>query len=255
MYILPETKLTRVTIITATYNSASTVKDTLASIDAQEYPHIEHLVVDGCSKDETLSIVNTFGHVTQLVCEPDNGIYDAMNKGIKIATGDIIGILNSDDFYADARVISDVVNHFETTGCDALYADLLYVDAEKTSKVVRKWKSGEYKRDNFLIGWMPPHPTFFVKKEVYEKFGLFDTRLRSAADYELLLRFMYINKIAISYLPRVLVHMRSGGMSNRSFKNRIKAHLEDYRAWSFNGIRPKWYTVVLKPIRKVFQYL
>jgi glycosyltransferase len=244
-----------VTIITATYNSASTVKDTLASIDAQVYSSIEHLVIDGCSKDDTLNIVQAFGHVAHMISEPDNGIYDAMNKGIKMATGDIIGILNSDDFYADKDVIADVVRHFEQSGCDALYGDLVYVDSDKTHKIIRKWKSGEFKRENFLIGWMPPHPTFFVKKEVYEKFGGFDTRLKSAADYELLLRLMYINKITISYLPRVLVHMRSGGMSNRSFKNRLHAHLEDYRAWSFNGIRPKWYTVVLKPIRKVFQYL
>lgn len=247
--------MTKVTIITATYNSASTVKDTLASIDAQVYPNIEHLVIDGCSKDATLSIVQEFGHVSHLICEPDRGIYDAMNKGIRLATGDIIGILNSDDFYPDSDVIADVVKHFEETGCDALYADLIYVDPEKTTKIVRKWRSGNFSRDNFLTGWMPPHPTFFVKKSVYERLGCFDTRLRSAADYELLLRFLYINKIATSYLPRVLVHMRSGGMSNRSFRNRIKAHLEDYRAWSFNGIRPKWYTVVMKPIRKVFQYL
>ncbi len=247
--------MTKVTIITATYNSASTVKDTLASIDTQVYPNIEHLVIDGCSKDDTLAIVNEFGHVTQLVSEPDQGIYDAMNKGIRLATGEIVGILNSDDFYPDDKVIADVVQHFTETGCDALYADLIYVDPAKTNRIIRKWRSGHYKRENFLTGWMPPHPTFFVKKEVYERLGGFDTRLRSAADYELLLRYMYINKITTTYLPRVLVHMRSGGMSNRSFKNRIKAHLEDYRAWSFNGIRPKWYTVVLKPIRKVFQYL
>lgn len=244
-----------VSIITATYNSSSTVADTLLSVEKQSYSNIQHLVIDGNSTDGTLDIVKKFDHVFNVLSEPDNGIYDAMNKGIKLANGDIIGILNSDDFYPDKDVISDVVKHFEETGCDALYADLIYVDPSKTNRIIRTWKSGRFDRDNFLTGWMPPHPTFFVRKEIYEKLGVFDTRLKSAADYELLLRFLYINKITTSYLPRVLVHMRSGGMSNRSFKNRIKAHLEDYRAWSFNGIKPKWYTVVLKPVRKVFQYL
>ena len=244
----------KVTIITATYNSAATVKDTLASIGTQTYGDIEHLIIDGCSKDDTLQIVREFGHVDQLLSEPDKGIYDAMNKGISLANGDIIGILNSDDFYADENVIADVVKHFEETNCDALYADLIYIDPTNKRKVIRKWRSGPFDRENFLKGWMPPHPTFFVRKHVYERHGVFDLRLKSAADYELLLRFLYINKIAASYLPRVTVHMRSGGASNRSLKNRIRAHLEDYRAWSFNGIKPKWYTIVLKPVRKVWQY-
>jgi glycosyltransferase involved in cell wall biosynthesis len=244
-----------VSIITATYNSESTIKDTLTSIESQSYPNIEHLIIDGCSTDKTLQLVQEFNHVCQLVSERDKGIYDAMNKGISLAKGDIIGILNSDDFYPDENVIVDVVNHFKETNCEALYADLIYVDPDNKNRVIRKWKSGEFNRQNFLIGWMPPHPTFFVKKEVYDRFGNFDIRLKSAADYELLLRFLYKEKITTSYLPRVLVHMRSGGMSNRSLKNRLKAHLEDYRAWSFNSIKPRWYTVVLKPIRKVFQYL
>lgn len=245
----------KVSIITSTYNSAATVRDTLLSVQSQTYQDVEHLVIDGCSKDDTLNIVKEFDHIAQLVSEPDKGIYDAMNKGIDLAKGDIIGILNSDDFYADDQVIADVVKHFEQTNCEALYADLIYVDPVKKKKIIRKWKSGPYERENFLKGWMPPHPTFFVKREVYEKLGVFDLRLKSAADYELLLRFLYKNKISTSYLPRVLVYMRSGGTSNRSIRNRIRAHMEDYRAWSFNGIRPKWYTIVLKPVRKVLQYL
>jgi glycosyltransferase involved in cell wall biosynthesis len=245
----------KVSIITATYNSAATIRDTLLSVGAQTYPDIEHLVIDGCSKDDTLHIVRESDHVATLVSEPDKGIYDAMNKGIGLAKGDIIGILNSDDFYADEHVIADVVKHFEQNNCDALYADLVYIDPVKKSKIIRKWKSGPYERTNFLMGWMPPHPTFFVKKEVYERLGVFDLRLKSAADYELLLRFLYINKLVTTYLPRVLVYMRAGGTSNRTIRNRIRAHMEDYRAWSFNGIRPKWYTIVLKPVRKVLQYL
>jgi glycosyltransferase involved in cell wall biosynthesis len=245
----------KVSIITATYNSAGTVKDTLLSVQSQTHPDIEHLIIDGCSKDNTLDIVREFAHVSKTMSERDKGIYDAMNKGISLANGDIIGILNSDDFYADENVISDVVKHFEENNCDALYADLVYIDPVKKEKVIRKWKSGPFNRTNFLKGWMPPHPTFFVKKEVYEKLGVFDLRLKSAADYELLLRFLYKNKITTCYLPRVLVYMRSGGTSNRNIRNRIRAHMEDYRAWSFNGIRPKWYTIVLKPVRKVLQYL
>jgi len=248
-------KILTVSIITTTFNSSATLSDTLLSVESQSYKEIEHLIIDGQSTDGTLDLIKHFDHVKQVISEPDNGIYDAMNKGLAIASGDIIGILNSDDFYPDEKVIADVVQHFEETGCDALYADLIYVDPDKKSKIVRKWKSGIFKAENFLTGWMPPHPTFFVRRNIYQQFGCFDTRLRSAADYELLLRLLYKNKIITSYLPRVLVHMRSGGMSNRSFKNRLRAHLEDYRAWSFNGIKPKWYTVILKPVRKVFQYL
>lgn len=221
----------------------------------QHYGDIEHIVIDGASKDDTLALVRLFKHVSSVHSEPDNGIYDAMNKGIARCTGDIIGILNSDDFYPDAEVIGDVVRHFEMTGCDALYADLNYISPKKTTRIVRKWRSGNYAVNNFHFGWMPPHPTFFVRKEVYEKFGVFDTRLRSAADYELMVRFLYINQVKTEYLPRVTVHMRAGGVSNKSFRNRLKAHFEDYRAWRFNGIRPKWYTMVLKPVRKVVQHL
>lgn len=245
----------KVSIITATYNSAATVKETLLSIESQSYPDIQHLVIDGNSSDETLSIVSQFNHVAKVLSEPDQGIYDAMNKGIRLADGDIIGILNSDDYYPDPDVIADVVRHFEQTGCDTLYADLLYFDPAHHHKVVRKWRSGEFKREKFLKGWMPPHPTFFVRRSVYEQFGLFDTRFKSAADYELLVRLLYIKKVSSSYLERTLVHMRAGGISNSSIRNRLKAHLEDYRAWSYNMIRPKWYTIVLKPLRKVWQYL
>jgi len=244
-----------VSIITATYNSGATVRDTLTCVRDQGFANIEHLVIDGKSEDNTLAIVSEFPHVKRVISEPDSGIYDAMNKGIKLATGEIIGILNSDDYYPDNNVIGDVVEQFQRTGCDAVYADLVYIDPENNNKILRKWKSGRFDHSNFMFGWMPPHPTFFVRKEVYDRLGVFDTRLKSAADYELLVRFLYINKISASYLPRVTVHMRPGGVSNRSFRNWVRAHLEDYKAWSFNGVRPRWYTVVLKPMRKILQYL
>lgn len=245
----------RVSIITVCFNSAATIAETIKSVKKQLYPDIEHIIIDGLSQDNTLDVIKNSNHTGPLISERDNGLYDAMNKGIEIATGDIIGILNSDDVYTDDDVIDHVVNQFKRPGCEAVYADLNYIDNTQAEKVVRKWRSGRYKPAKFNYGWMPPHPTVFVKKDVYDKYGSFNTELSSAADYELILRFLYKNKIKAHYVPKVLVNMRSGGLSNRSINHRLKAHIEDYRAWSYNGIRPHWYTLMLKPVRKVLQYL
>ena len=245
----------KVSIITATFNSASTIADTLESVRIQTYPTIEHIIVDGLSTDETLTIVNNAQRIEQVVSEKDKGIYDAMNKGIALTNGDIIGILNSDDFYAHENVIQEVVEMFEKTGCDAVYGNLIFVHPDNPKKILRKWIAGGYDLNLFLKGWMPPHPTFFVKKSIYDQLGNFNIALRSSADYELLLRFLYVNKIKVEYLHDVLVHMRSGGQSTKSFSNRIKAHKEDYMAWRLNGITPKWYTLMLKPVRKIKQFL
>lgn len=245
----------KVSIITATYNSAQTIKDTVLSIKYQTYQNVEHIIIDGGSTDNTLNLAGYFGHTGPMVSETDNGIFDAMNKGVRMATGDIVGILNSDDFYPDSGVIEKVVKAFANSDCDAVYGDLVYVDPFHIKKVLRKWIAGGYSKKLFYNGWMPPHPTFFVKKEVYEKYGLFNLDFKSSSDYELLLRFILLKNISIKYLPGVLVYMRVGGYSNRSLKNRIAAHLEDYQAWRVNGISPKWYTVALKPLRKLKQYL
>ena len=245
----------KVSIITATYNSAATVADTLASVQMQTYASMEHIVIDGKSSDDTLLIIDKAGHVEKLVSENDNGIYDAMNKGIQLATGDIIGILNSDDFYAHERVIEEVVDLFEKAGCDAVYGDLIFVHPDNPKKILRKWIAGGYDNNLFLKGWMPPHPTFFIRRELYQQFGNFNVSLKSSADYELLLRMMYMHKIKVAYLPHVLVHMRSGGQSTKSLGNRIKAHKEDYAAWGINNLKPRWYTLLLKPIRKIKQFL
>jgi glycosyltransferase len=245
----------KVSIITATYNSASTVSDTLISVKVQTYPFIEHIVVDGLSKDNTLELVRASSHVQKIISEKDAGIYDAMNKGIALSDGAIIGILNSDDFYAHENVIKEVVELFETTNCDAVYGNLIFVHPDNPKRILRKWIAGGYDEQLFLKGWMPPHPTFFVRKSVYDKFGTFNTTLRSSADYELLLRFLYMHKIKVAYLHDVLVHMRSGGQSTKSIKNRIRAHKEDYLAWRLNNLTPKWYTLMLKPIRKIKQFL
>ena len=245
----------KVSIITATYNSAATIKDTFLSVKQQTYKNLEHIIVDGASTDNTLNLLQHLGHTGPLFSEKDNGIYDAMNKGLSIATGDIIGILNSDDFYPNENVIEKVVKTMTATGCDAVYGDLVYVDPLHATKVLRKWIAGNYTKKQFYNGWMPPHPTFFVKREVYEKFGNFNLQFKSSSDYELLLRFMFLNEIKVKYLPGVLVHMRAGGHSNRSLKNRLAAHKEDYMAWSANGLSPRWYTLAMKPLRKIKQYV
>jgi glycosyltransferase len=245
----------QVSIITGTYNSEETVIDTVISVQKQSYKSIEHIIIDGASTDNTLEVVRNAGHCGPVKSENDNGIYDAMNKGIDLAKGEIIGILNSDDFYTEDNVIEKVVETFKTSGCEAVYGDLDYVDANNPKKVLRKWVAGGYNRSLFLNGWMPPHPTFFVRKEVYNKFGKFNTSLKSSADYELLLRFLYIHQVKVVYIPGVMVHMRAGGHSNRSLLNRLKAHKEDYMAWKLNGLSPKWYTLALKPMRKVKQFI
>jgi len=244
----------KVTIITPTYNSAETVVDTLVSVANQSYPMIEHIIVDGFSDDDTLEKVKEFKHISKIISEKDEGIFDAMNKGLDNANGEIIGILNSDDIFSSNEVIQMVVNAFQKTNSDALYANLVYTKRNNTDKVVRKWVSGSYNRFNFYNGWMPPHPTFFVKKSIYDKFGKFDLAFKNAADYELMLRFLFKEKIKTTYLPIELVRMRVGGASNASFLSRIMSNRMDALAWKKNGLTPKWYTFIRKPISKIKQY-
>jgi glycosyltransferase len=245
----------KISIITVTYNSAATLADTLESVQNQNYSNVEHIIIDGHSKDKTVEIIKSFPHVTRWISEKDTGLYHAMNKGVQLATGDIIGILNSDDIYANNNVLSKVAYFFEKENPDTVYGDLNYVDAENMNIVVRKWKSGGFRKSNFYYGWMPPHPTFFVKKEIYNKVGLFDMSLKIAADYELMLRILFKHGFTSKYLPEVLVKMRSGGISNGTIKNRIKANKEDRMAWQLNNLNPYFFTLYLKPIRKLFQFV
>jgi glycosyltransferase involved in cell wall biosynthesis len=244
----------KISIITATYNSAATVRDTLTCIARQQYPNIEHIIVDGVSKDNTLAIVGEFSHIAKTISEKDKGIYDAMNKGIQLATGEVIGILNSDDFYTNAEVLTKVAAAFNDPAVEAVYGDLQYVKADNTDVVTRTWKSGMFKKKSLYYGWMPPHPTFFVRRHVYEKCGLFNTTLRSAADYELMLRVLLKFNTRVQYIPEVLVKMRAGGMSNASLKNRLRANKEDAMAWKLNGLKPYFFTMWFKPLRKVLQF-
>lgn len=202
----------KVSIITITYNSESTLIETIDSVLNQTYKDIEYIIVDGASTDDTVSIVHSYkDRISTFISEKDNGLYHALNKGISLATGDIVGILHSDDFYTNHHIIENVVNTFKSTHADAVYADLFYVDKHDTNKIHRKWKSGNYKHGMFLQGWMPPHPTFFVKKSVYEKYGSFNLDLVSAADYELMLRFIHKHQIKMAYLPEFTIKMRVGG--------------------------------------------
>lgn len=246
----------KVSIITICFNSASTIEATIQSVISQNYQNIEYIIIDGASKDDTMRIVDRYrDKIALVVSESDKGIYDAMNKGVSAATGDVIGILNSDDIYADDSVIREIVETFQSNTCEGVYADLIYVNREDTSKVIRYWKSGAYKPGKFLRGWMPPHPTFFVKKEVYSKYGEYNTIFRSAADYEFMLRVIHKFKIPIAYLPRVITKMRVGGESNVTLKNRIRANKEDRQAWEINDIQPRFYTLWLKPLSKLIQFI
>jgi glycosyltransferase len=246
-------ELPKLSIITAGYNSAATIYDTLQCIANQTYSNIEHIIIDGDSKEKTLEIVAEFPHVATVISEPDRGIYDAMNKGIQNATGDIIGILNSDDFYEHQQVLKRVVEKMENSGAATLYGDLVFVEPENTNKIVRYWKAGSYKDKSWTKGWMPPHPTFFVRRKVYDKYGLFDLDLNSAADYELMLRVLYKHKVSTVYLPEVLVRMRTGGQSNANLRNRYLANKEDKLAWAKNNLKPGLLTTYLKPLRKLKQ--
>ncbi len=242
----------KVSIITICYNSASTLEATIRSVMHQDYPNIEYIIIDGASQDGTMDIIEKYkSKIAVLVSEKDKGIYDAMNKGLECATGDLIGILNSDDTYAYPSVISDIVRQIGDS--DSIYADLQYVDGT-TGKVVRNWKSGSFHRDNFLMGWMPPHPTFFVRKEIYQRHGHFLIDQGSAADYEIMLRFLFKHNIKAAYWPKVIIQMKTGGASNITWKQRIKANQQDRLSWKINGLQPKWYTLWLKPILKIRQF-
>jgi glycosyltransferase len=245
----------KISIITVSCNSQSTIKHTIESVDSQDYQNKEYLLIDGASTDWTLEIISFLrDKINYFVSEKDNGIYDAMNKGIKASSGDIIGILNSDDFYSNNEVLSKVVNIFEETNCDCVYGDLVYVDKVDARNIVRYWKSGKFEKNLMTKGWMLPHPTFFVKKEIYQKFGLYNTSLKSAADYEMILRLLHKKKIIVEYIPEILIKMRVGGESNASIWNRLKGNNEDNIAWDLNGIKKPLFIRFIKPFRKIMQF-
>lgn len=246
----------KVTIITVCFNSEETIADTIKSVISQNYSNIEHIVVDGASNDKTLEIVRMFpDNEVLIVSEPDRGIYDAMNKGISLATGDIVGFLNADDFYADDNVIQEIVNVFSDSTIEACYSDLVYVDKDNINTVVRYWKSRHYRDGLFSKGWVPPHPTFFTRRELYDRLGDFDLTFPIAADFELMLRFIACNKVKTHYIPHVTVHMRLGGTSNKSIKNIIRQNIEIRKAIMKNGIKTSVGFYSCRVVDKLTQYV
>lgn len=240
-----------ISIITSVKNCKEFILDNLKSVFMQNYENVEHIVIDAGSTDGTFEIVKDFG-VSYAISEKDDGPYFGMNKGIKIAKGEIIGFLNGDDFYADENVLSDIAVVFEK-GYDSCYGDILYVDKYDVQKIVRYWKSGEYRKGIFKRGWMIPHPTFFVRKEILDKYGYFDTRLRISSDYELMLRLLERYNISTFYIPRVLVKMRCGGISN-NIRNILKKANEDLLSWRINYMKINPFIVFYKPFSKLKQF-
>ena len=246
---------TKISIITVSFNSAKTIKETIESILIQDYNNIEYIIIDGGSSDETIDIVKSYSEkISYFISEKDNGIYDAMNKGIKAATGDIVGILNSDDFYPNSFVLSNVAKSFKKYNCDAVYGDLVYVKEKDTTQIKRYWQAGNYNTSKIKNGWMLPHPTFFVKKVMYDRYGLYNTDLKSAADYEMILKLLYKENISVHYIPMILVKMRMGGASNSTFLNRIRANKEDGLAWTKNQLNKPMFVRIKKPLQKVIQF-
>lgn len=247
--------LPSISIITVAFNARNTICDCIESVSNQSVD-VEHILIDGASTDGTLQVVERLmDSLTMLVSEPDDGIYDAMNKGLKLATGDIIGILNADDFFASSDILKKVIDAFTDPEVDACYGDLVYVDNEDIRKEIRYWQSGKFRLKNFYHGWMPPHPTFFVRRSIYEKYGSFNLSLGSAADYEIMLRFLLKYQVHAAYIPEVFVNMRTGGQSNVSLLNRLRANRNDRKAWVVNGLIPYPWTIIMKPLRKVGQWV
>lgn len=245
-------------IITATYNSVATLNSCMISVLHQSFQNIEFVIIDGNSTDESLTLVKQHQLKFPLIefkilSEPDRGIYDALNKGIKLATGQVIGFVHSDDMLADNQIISTIANKFENENLDGIYGDLQYVRKNNINKVIRYWKGADYNSDLIKKGWMPAHPTFFLKRDVYEKHGLFNTNYKISADYDFMLRILKDESLKFTYLPKVIIKMRVGGASNQSIKNIIKKTKEDYHVVKANNIGG-WFLIFLKNLSKVRQF-
>ena len=247
--------MTKVTLITVTLNSEKFLEDAIRSVMAQDYKNIEHIIIDGESTDGTLNIISKYnGHIAKWISEKDSGMYDAINKGMAMATGDIIGTLNSDDVLASIDVISKIVECFEKKKVDAVYGDLVYVDQENTGQVLRKWNGGEFKRKKFCYGWMPAHPTFYFRRSLLETCGYYETHFFTAADYEFMTRYLYYYKVSAAYVGKLIVKMRSGGMSNGNIFRRLRANRRDYLAMKKNRVPMPFVVAFLKPLIKLHQY-
>jgi len=244
----------KISIITSVYNCKDTISDAIESVISQTYEKIEYIIVDGASTDGTMKIIRKYENKISIISSrPDDGIYDGFNRGIAMATGDIIGFLHADDIYEDRDVVKKIVSVFKQEQADAVYGDLVYVHHEDTDKITRFWKSGKFSHHKLKRGWMPPHPVFFVKRELYEKHGVFDKTLKIAADYDFMLRVLTKRDLTVTYLPEVLYRMRTGGMSNQSIKNIFQKSHEDLKVIKRNGIGGI-NTLLMKNFSKVPQF-
>lgn len=245
----------KISVITISRNSEATIASAIKSVLNQSYPNKEYIIIDGASSDGTAEIVASFSQaVSKFVSEPDNGIYDAINKGIKLASGDIIGILNSDDFFYDDSILQKIADRFTDETIDAVYGDVMFVDPDDLTKSVRYFSSRNFRTSKFKFGYMPAHPSFYVRRSVYEKFGLYKTDYKIAADFELVLRFMHTNKIKCSYIGYPFVCMRTGGVSNRSFFSRMQLNREIAKACRENDVKTNYISIYSKYITKIFEF-
>ena len=244
----------KISIITVCFNSQQTIRATIKSVLSQSYKQVEYIIIDGASTDNTIKIIKEFSNsIDVFVSESDAGIYDAINKGISKSSGDVVGLLHADDVFDNRSVIDNVMRLFDEN-VDMIYGDINYVDRNDIYRVIRRWKSDSYKKGKFKWGWMPPHTGFFIKKSCYLKYGLYNLSLGSSADYELMLRMFELYNLKSKYIPLNITKMRVGGVSNSSFKNRWEANRNDKKSWEINGLKPFWFTFLIKPIIKIKQF-
>jgi len=244
----------KISVITVVRNGAATIEDTILSVASQAYPLVEHIIIDGGSTDGTVDLIRK--HVDKIAVvksEPDRGMYDAMNKGLALATGDIVGFLNADDVYASPHALDEISHAIEVQNVDACYGDLVYVDRANAQKTVRYWKSRDYQDGLFERGWMPAHPTFYARRWIYEKYGGYDTTYRRQSDFELTLRFLAVHKIKSTYIPKILVHMRSGGAS-RGMRHILEGNFEAYRACRQHSLNVSPFFIARKILSRIPQF-
>jgi len=245
----------KISIITVTYNSAATLAGTIESVMKQDYPNIEYIIVDGNSSDGTVDIIKSYAqnYPIKWISEPDRGLYDAMNKGIRMATGHIVGIINSDDFYHRSDIVSYIANAFHNDAIDCVYGDVRFVNPKDLGKTIRYYSGKPFHPSLFKFGFAPPHPTFFAKRVLFEKYGLYKSDFKISADFELLVRFLFVNQLKYQYLEADILKMRTGGISTRSFKSRLISNREIVRACKENNIPSNLLMVYMRYFIKIFQ--